>query len=884
MTYRLGLERLEARLALAAIANAGLDQDVDRGSSVMLSGLGSTGTGALTYTWTQKSGPDVTAGEGTLSGATPTFTAPPRVTTLEFELVVTDSDGPSPPDRILVSSLEDPAHALFVSPQGSDTNTGTRAAPLLDLPDAITKAAAAGDDLYVAAGMYAQSVNLATGVSLYGGFSADSWLRDPENNVTTISSNTTAVQGIGVQDIVLDGFTIVSADATAPSGNSIAVLFSGASNIEVSGNVIHSGKGANGAGGASGTAADSSVAAAGSNGQNGCSGCSSLGGGGAQTTATEFGGKGGDGGYNNGNGAAGSVGSGNAAGGSGGVASGQAFSRSGNGGIGGGGSSGAQGIPGATGPQMGDFIATGYVPPISPSGTGGTNGKGGGGGGGGGGGSCNFNGFCTANSDKGGGGGSGGSGGLGGNPGGGGGGGGASIAVFLTASPTVSIHDNQIATANGGNGGQGGDGADGQLGGPGGNGGIGQDDSGSGGNGGHGGNGGAGGPGSGGTGGPSIGIYSSVSIATGASNTITTGTAGFGGAGGTNTSGGAATPGPSSISVQSLNASAPPPNDVTLTTSTIAENRPVGTAVGSFDTINSNDGGPFDYALVTGSGDDNNSSFAIIGDQLVTAHAIDFEGRSSLSVRVRSTDAGNVSVEKVFTIQVTDVNDPPSCTIAPPQHTTDESGFQSVPNWIIHCSANDPGQNVSKISVTVDKPGLFTAGPAVDASGTLTYDPAPNVHDTATVTITIQDDGGTAAGSDTTIVQVPFEIVKPHRFFNAAETGARRGLDVTGSTSSAPDGFIVAGDVLAVINYINAHGSGDVQPAVSAPPYVDVDANDKVVAFDALLIINWINSHPRQSEAEAAPASSTVANNLPSDLVSLLSLDIADQAARRRRL
>ena len=56
---------------------------------------------------------------------------------------------------------------------------------------------------------------------------------------------------------------------------------------------------------------------------------------------------------------------------------------------------------------MGDFMATGYVPPTSPSGTSGTNGKGGSGGGGGGGGSCNVSGFCTANADKGGGGGSG---------------------------------------------------------------------------------------------------------------------------------------------------------------------------------------------------------------------------------------------------------------------------------------------------------------------------------------------------------------------------------------------------------------------------------------------------------------------------------------------
>src|SRR5262245_52919332 len=85
------VEPLELRTLLAPIASAGADQDVDRGSAVILNGLGSTGTGALTYTWIQKSGPDVTGGLGSLTGASPQFTAPSRVATLEFDLVVVDT-------------------------------------------------------------------------------------------------------------------------------------------------------------------------------------------------------------------------------------------------------------------------------------------------------------------------------------------------------------------------------------------------------------------------------------------------------------------------------------------------------------------------------------------------------------------------------------------------------------------------------------------------------------------------------------------------------------------------------------------------------------------------------------------------------------------------
>src|SRR5258706_2576562 len=43
-------------------------------------------------------------------------------------------------------------------------------------------------------------------------FRSDGWLRDPIGNVTTISDGTTVVQGVNVQDIVLDGLTIVSAN------------------------------------------------------------------------------------------------------------------------------------------------------------------------------------------------------------------------------------------------------------------------------------------------------------------------------------------------------------------------------------------------------------------------------------------------------------------------------------------------------------------------------------------------------------------------------------------------------------------------------------------------------------------------------------------------
>jgi len=65
----------------------------------------------------------------------------------------------------------------------------------------------------------------------------------------------------------------------------------------------------------------------------------------------------------------------------------------------------------------------------------------------------------------------------------------------------------------------------------------------------------------------------------------------------------------------------------------------------------------FTYTLVSGIGSTDNASFTIDGSTLKTAASFNFEANSSYSIRVRSTDQGSLSTEKVFTITVTAVND-----------------------------------------------------------------------------------------------------------------------------------------------------------------------------------------------------------------------------------
>jgi hypothetical protein len=107
------------------------------------------------------------------------------------------------------------------------------------------------------------------------------------------------------------------------------------------------------------------------------------------------------------------------------------------------------------------------------------------------------------------------------------------------------------------------------------------------------------------------------------------------------------------------------------------------------------------------------------------------------------------------------------------------------------------------------------------------------------------------------------------------------------------DGHIVAQDVVAVINYINAHGSGSV-PNDGKPvtTFCDVTGDDYIAADDVVKIINYINAHPGENEAaeQEGPASSQSTSTIaqPPDVnqqvpEALLLLLANDNATAKRR-
>ena len=102
------------------------------------------------------------------------------------------------------------------------------------------------------------------------------------------------------------------------------------------------------------------------------------------------------------------------------------------------------------------------------------------------------------------------------------------------------------------------------------------------------------------------------------------------------------------------------PTDVALSPSSIAENQPSGTAVGTFSSTDPDAGNTFTYTLVTGVGSTDNGSFTVSGSTLQSAAIFNFEAKSSYSIRVRTTDQDGLWFEKVFTVTVTNVNETPT--------------------------------------------------------------------------------------------------------------------------------------------------------------------------------------------------------------------------------
>ena len=414
---------------------------------------------------------------------------------------------PDPPDDQAVDANcdgfdGDLARSVFVAPSGSDGAAGTRMAPMQTIGAAIQRARTDGGvAVLIADGVYAETLALVSGVSLFGGYNdAAGWTRDPDS--PALRAEVTAV-GLAVRaeamalPTAIESLRLHALTGLAPGTTTVALLAVAGDSLRIRHAELVAERGVAGPSGLPGAPGTSGPP--GGDGAPGCEGdlppCAACAapkpGLGGQGKCTD-GGRGGEAGF----GGAGGPGQDAPGGGTGGAGGdpGMPGDPGDPGAPGGSGSGGAGGNGGGIG--SGSLWQAAGGEPGNPGGFG-TGGGGGGGGGGSTGGGC---------LDYGGGGAGGGAGGCGGGGGQGGGGGGGAIAILLVDS-SVFIEDCHLVAGDGGAGAPGGPGGAGAPGETGGTGGPGFGGSGEGGSGGPGGDGGDGGGGGGGAGGVSFGVY-----------------------------------------------------------------------------------------------------------------------------------------------------------------------------------------------------------------------------------------------------------------------------------------------------------------------------------------------------------------------------------------
>ncbi|NNL14909.1 MAG: cadherin-like domain-containing protein, partial [Acidimicrobiia bacterium] len=184
--------------------------------------------------------------------------------------------------------------------------------------------------------------------------------------------------------------------------------------------------------------------------------------------------------------------------------------------------------------------------------------------------------------------------------------------------------------------------------------------------------------------------------------------------------------------------------------------------------------GPADEAgqtLTFNVSNDNNLLFLAQPDIDETTGNLSFtlaaDANGSATVSVYLADDGGVlnggddtSPTQTFVITVTPVNDEPSFAGGGDVSVGEDSGAYSAP-WAgsISMGPTDEAGQSGSFNITANtNAGLFSAGPTVDATGTLTFTPTADANGTADITLELQDDGGVANGGDDTSTSVTFTI------------------------------------------------------------------------------------------------------------------------------
>ena len=154
--------------------------------------------------------------------------------------------------------------------------------------------------------------------------------------------------------------------------------------------------------------------------------------------------------------------------------------------------------------------------------------------------------------------------------------------------------------------------------------------------------------------------------------------------------------------------------------------------------------------------------------EVTTISSLDFEsivtdmGTNVFDFDVEVTDVVfGGSVVMPIQITVTDLNEAPVFDLPanPNQTVRENAGPQVVAGFASNMGDGDAGTQALTFNLSNDNNNLFSVQPSIDENtGDIIYTPAPNTNGSATVTVSLSDDGGTTNGGDDTSDEQTFTI------------------------------------------------------------------------------------------------------------------------------
>ncbi|ETR65434.1 MAG: hypothetical protein OMM_14257, partial [Candidatus Magnetoglobus multicellularis str. Araruama] len=122
----------------------------------------------------------------------------------------------------------------------------------------------------------------------------------------------------------------------------------------------------------------------------------------------------------------------------------------------------------------------------------------------------------------------------------------------------------------------------------------------------------------------------------------------------------------------------------------------------------------------------------------------------------------NKSDTQTAIIEILQVNDQPAFSMGMDITVTEDCAYQSIENWASHISSGPENESYQALGfhltstvIQVNTHRLFEQEPVISNTGTLSFKPAKDAFGTASIAVSLQDDGGTENnGSDQTSTQV----------------------------------------------------------------------------------------------------------------------------------